>query len=106
MKKKQIDAPAIIKDNRTLVPLRACAEASVSRLTGTIKQESQKVKKGVWLVSKLDDASEDISYTFQYDNDGNMIYFESADGTWLKNEYDENGNRIYFINSRGEWDKS
>ena len=103
---KQIDAPAIIKDNRTLVPLRACAESFGFEVDWNDKTRVAKVKKGVWLVSKLDDASEDISYTFQYDNDGNMIYFESADGTWLKNEYDENGNRIYFINSRGEWDKS
>ena len=38
-------------------------------------------------------------------NKGNRIYFERADGFWVKYEYDSQGNEIYYINSDGFWAK-
>ena len=36
---------------------------------------------------------------------GNVIYFESSDGYWYKQEFDEKGNEIYYENSDGFWQK-
>ena len=32
--------------------------------------------------------------TYEYDDNGNITYFEDADGFWYRSEYDENGNEI------------
>ena len=37
----------------------------------------------------------------QYNTNGNKIYSEDSDGDWVKWEYDANGNRIYFEDSDG-----
>jgi hypothetical protein len=38
----------------------------------------------------------------QYDDDGNLIYFENYLGYWSKREYDENNNRVYHETSSGK----
>ena len=35
------------------------------------------------------------------DDKGNVIYYETSDGFWHKQEFDEKGNRIYHENSDG-----
>ena len=40
-----------------------------------------------------------------YNQNGNVIYYETSDGHWYKSEYDENEKRIYFEDSYGEWGK-
>ena len=39
------------------------------------------------------------------DKNGNRIYFELADGFWVKRKYDSNGKEIYFEISTGYWSK-
>ncbi len=41
----------------------------------------------------------------EYDGNGNEIYVETSDGKWFKYEYDENGNKIYHEYSNGKWIK-
>ena len=40
------------------------------------------------------------------DKNGNQIYFENSEGSWLKREFDSNGNEIYFLTSYGFWLKT
>ena len=35
------------------------------------------------------------------DKKGNVIYYESSTGYWLKYEYDKQGNELYYENSEG-----
>ena len=120
---KQIDAPAIIKDNRTLVPLRACAESFGFEVDWNDKTRVAKVKKGVWLLSKFNNHG--IITTYQYDKNGNLTYEDyngsgtkyeydendnqtyrsSVDGSWTKYEFNEFGEKIYMENPNGYWDK-
>ena len=39
------------------------------------------------------------------DKNGNQIYFENSNGTWVKRKFDSNGNEIYYENSSGFWVK-
>ena len=36
-----------------------------------------------------------------YDANGNLIYRETSNGYWWKQEYDTNGNEIYYEDSSG-----
>ncbi len=36
--------------------------------------------------------------------DGKQLYFEASNGFWAKWEYDSQGNQIYFEDSKGEID--
>ena len=40
-----------------------------------------------------------------YDDNGNLIYFETSSGYWEKSKYNENDNKIYFEDSSGYWEK-
>jgi len=40
-----------------------------------------------------------------YDVNGNIIYREYSDGSWVKYEYDNNGYNIYYEDSDGHWVK-
>ncbi len=39
------------------------------------------------------------------DKNGKEIYYESADGFWIKSEYNERGKEIYCEDSDGLWSK-
>jgi YD repeat-containing protein len=39
------------------------------------------------------------------DDKGNEIYYEAADGFWIKREYDAKGNPIYYEAADGYWIK-
>src|SRR5690606_29277343 len=39
------------------------------------------------------------------DSKGNLIYFETSDGYWLKQEFNSNGNCTYYEDSGGYWVK-
>ncbi|MCK9320353.1 hypothetical protein [Methanoculleus sp.] len=43
---------------------------------------------------------------WEYNKEGNMIYFENSDGFWSKRKYDKKGNEVYYENSDGFWSKS
>ena len=48
----------------------------------------------------------DIKYPIELKNArGDVVYYETALGTWSKREYDADGNRTYYENSRGYWAK-
>ncbi len=42
---------------------------------------------------------------WEYDDNGNQIYYESSNGDWVKSAYDEDGNEIYISDSKGVWIK-
>jgi len=42
---------------------------------------------------------------YEYNDNGNIIYSEDSDGFWRKWEYDDRGNIIYYENSDGRWKK-
>ena len=58
------------------------------------------------VLSKLFKGSVSIKGNRVYDSNGNEIYRENSDGSWIKKEYDTNGNKIYFEDSDGYWIKS
>ena len=97
---KILDVPAMIQDGRTLVPLRACAEAFDLDVEWNDKTRTAKVKKAVSLVSET---SEGV--ICEYDENGNETYWKNSEDYWEKPTYDANGNIVYWENSQGYWDK-
>ncbi len=57
------------------------------------------------ILSKVFNQPVNIKGNHVYDINGNLIYSEYNDGSWVKREYDTNGNTIYYENSRGYWVK-
>ncbi len=41
----------------------------------------------------------------EYDENGNVVYYENGDGYWAKREYDADENETYYENSFGDWSK-
>lgn len=39
---------------------------------------------------------------YEFDENGNMTYWETSDNYWEKREFDENNNRNYYENSDGK----
>ena len=117
---KELDVPAMIKDDRTLVPIRACAEAFDLKVDWNGNTNTVRIKKSVSLESETNIAK----YTYDengnkvyaeyfdgavtkytYDENSNMVYSENSTGFWRKYTYDENGNKVYYENSKGFWEK-
>ena len=117
---KELDVPAMIKDDRTLVPIRACAEAFDLKVDWNGNTNTVRIKKSVSLESETNIAK----YTYDengnkvyaeyfdgavtkytYDENSNMVYSENSTGFWRKYTYDENGNMVYSENSKGFWEK-
>lgn len=117
---KAIDVPATIVNGRTLVPLRACAEAFDLDVTWNKDTRTARVKKAVSLVvessSPLTEAVRTYTYdengnqtgsfvngnveqTFEYTEDGKLLYKETKDSihtSWVRQNYDIHGNMIYY----------
>lgn len=117
---KQIDVPATIINGRTLVPLRACAEAFDLDVTWNKDTRTARVKKAVSLVvesrSPLTEVVRTYTYdengnptaylvdgnveqTFEYTEDGKLLYKETKDSihtSWVRQNYDIHGNMIYY----------
>ena len=117
---KELDVPAMIKDDRTLVPIRACAEAFDLKVDWNGNTNTVRIKKSVSLESETNIAKytydengnrvygEDVNGGWAkcaYDENGNEIYYENSNGYWVKHTYDENGNKVYYENSNGDWIK-
>ena len=81
--KTTIDVPAMIKNDRTLVPLRACAEAFSIPVEWNNEYRFVKVKIPV----------------------NQVVYKEYIDRNWERSQYDEDGNEFYWVSSRGIWRK-
>lgn len=92
-----LDAPACIVDGRTLVPVRAISEAFDLKVDWDGATRTVKIRKPVSLVTE-----DYFGYTYEYDNEGNMITLIAPDGFETRYEYDEFGNRSCLIweNSR------
>lgn len=117
---KAIDVPATIVNGRTLVPLRACAEAFDLDVTWNKDTRTARVKKAVSLIvessSPLSEVvrtytydengnqtgsfvNENVEQTFEYTEDGKLLYKETKDSiytSWVRQNYDIHGNRIYY----------
>lgn len=110
---KTIDVPAMIKDNRTLVPLRACAEAFNLPIEWNQKTNTAKVRIPVSLISSEYHYATRSNTTYKYDDRGNQIE-RNQNGYITKWFYDENDNiiriestystsdRIYTYNENGD----
>ena len=101
-----LDVPAMIKESRTLVPLRACAEAFGLDVSWYEKYRAVRIKQPVYVVTHIDYS--DGSYAKrEYDQDGNLLRVEDSDGyvetygrydeLGVYNEYHsfENGAEVY-----------
>jgi len=47
----------------------------------------------------------DNNYIRFFDNNDNLIYYETSYGYWFKYEYDVNGKKTYYEDSYGYWVK-
>ena len=116
---KEIDVPATIVNGRTLVPLRACAEAFDLDVTWNQNTRTARVKKAVSLIVEstspnsqyvhrytYDENGNETSWTnsvndstvYEYTEDGKMLYRESKNSShtnWVRRNYDIHGNLIY-----------
>lgn len=45
----------------------------------------------------------DITYKTERDENGNLIYFENANGWWWRKEFDDRGNCTYHGDASGWW---
>lgn len=126
---KEIDVPATIVNGRTLVPLRACAEAFNLDVAWNGDRYIAKVKYPVALVSETVLPNSDIVHKYTYDEngyeaswtnsvdssskttfdeDGNLLYVEQQYSNyvyWVKNEFDKYGNLVCTENNSGTFEK-
>lgn len=108
---KKLDSPAFINNNRTLVPVRACAEALLCDVEWYEKARIVKIRKGAWVLSEeknsggyfekntYDDRGNLIKKEYPtqygeytYDELGNVTSFIANTGYYYKKTYDEYGN--------------
>jgi len=65
-----------------------------------LKQEEYEM-----ILSKVFNQDVTIKGRSVYNTNGNRIYYETSNGSWVKYEYDTNGNKIYSEDSNGFWYK-
>lgn len=87
---KEIDVPATIVNNRTLVPLRACAEAFELEILWNQQTLTARIKKPVSLLSERG-SSEGFLVKNTYDENGNLTSIEYPSGITTTYEYDAQG---------------
>lgn len=100
---KPLDVPAVIQDNRTLIPVRASAEAFGLDVNWLEESKTVKIKTNVSVISKKYDSngkteswlydengnlSSHGSTTYKYDDLGNLIY-EQTNGYWKEYTYNK-----------------
>ncbi len=68
-----LDSPPFIKDDRTLVPIRACAESFDLQVEWWDEARIVKIKRGAWLETKRVD-SNGIIQEKTYDERGNLLF--------------------------------
>lgn len=86
---KPLDVPAVIQNSRTLIPVRACAEAFGLDVQWLEESKTVKIKTNVSVISKKYD-SNGKTESWLYDENGNL---SSHGSTTYK--YDDLGNLIY-----------
>jgi hypothetical protein len=69
----------------------------------TIKEDTIYNEYGKVLYEE--DQDKDEWQKWEYDDNGNLIYFENSIGYWVKFKYDDKGNQIYWESSDGYWVK-
>ena len=62
-----------------------------------LKQEEYEL-----VLSKVFNQPVSIKDNNVHNSNGNLIYYEGSDGSWVKYEYDDNGNLIYSETSDGD----
>ena len=81
---KEIDVPAQLINDRTMVPIRACSEAFGLDVEWNDHARLIRIKQGISVVSEKHD----------------------RDGSWEKYQYDQNGDEIFYENSNGNWKRT
>jgi len=84
-----LESPAFIKDDRTLVPVRACAESFDLDVDWLGEARIVKIKRGVWLETKSVD-SNGVIQEKTYDERGNLLF----DGRNITYTYDTLDNQL------------
>ena len=103
---KELDVAAYIENGRTMVPVRACAEAFGLQVDWYGETNTVKVRKEMSVLAE-NICPDGYWEKFEYDESGNEIYYESSRGSWWRIEYDQNGNKIskeYPNNVWTKWD--
>ena len=128
--KHTLDVPAMIKDSRTLVPLRACTEAFGLDVEWSNRFRAVRIKKPVYELTRVD-YSDGTYEEREYDKDGNLLRVKDSEGygstysqydeLGVANEYhhfekgveqygfwqavSEDGRDIHWENTDGMWEK-
>ncbi|MBR3576887.1 MAG: hypothetical protein IKL42_05745 [Clostridia bacterium] len=103
-KEKKLDVAAYTENGRTMVPVRACAEAFELKVDWFDEANTVRIRKEVSVILETQDADGNTR-NYTYDENGNLILKKSSDGTWEKYTYDKNEYLVYTENSEGIWEK-
>ena len=99
---KTIDVPAMIVDGRTLVPVRACAEAFDLKVEWNGETRTVIIKKIISVISEeFTPITEQVGQTWKYtyDSEGKCITRGHDSGLSATLEYDKNGNLVKVTNT-------
>ena len=91
---KIIDVAAYTENGRTMVPVRACAEAFGLQVDWDEATHTIRVRKEVSVPIEERESYEDYTTYYSYDDFGSLIYIFTSNNTWTKYTYDEYGNMI------------
>ena len=99
-KKKSLDVPAKAANNRTLVPVRACAEAFDCIVEWSSSTRTVKIRTGEWVLIEKKSANGKILAKNTLDDRGRIIRSETPDGSAVPNynvderTYDDHDNLL------------
>ncbi len=102
---KIIDVPAMEKNGRTFVPVRACAEAFGFKVNWYEGANMIKLVEEAWVISREENYYGFTEYKYNPNGTRSCIYSEKKTGEWEKEEYNLAGKLILVDNSDGEWIK-
>ncbi len=88
---KIIDVPAYVENGRTMVPVRACAEAFNLDVEWDEETYTVKVRKEFQVPSEVYGSDGQLQAKYTYDDNGNMLSYEPIDGLWERNTYNDKG---------------
>ena len=88
---KIIDVPAYVENGRTMVPVRACAEAFNLAVEWDEETYTVKVRKEFQVPSEVYGSDGKLQEKYTYDDNGNMVSYEPISGLWERNTYNDKG---------------
>ena len=99
----ELDVAPYIEKDRTLVPVRACAEAFKLKVDWFGDVNTVRVRKEVDVIESITKGEAFAKMT--YNENGNDSLLETGNGAWKKYIYDENENLQYWEDSNGEYER-